>query len=442
MHTALSKLIYLSLSLAIASLNAEDKSAPEWVPTPGKFAPLERGHFLMGELVFVDHVNRLGAIRLCGNGESDPYHRAEPHRFAMLPYGTIRYQGAPADLRDIPIGTVLHGWFFLPPEGDETVPEPPEGKNKYFRPYTHCAALEDHSSYCQSRELKWKIQAVELMWEDPAEKSPHFPPNAQEGKGDWRKIHFPRGKLRAVRSGNETEDKLEGDQVFTIDRSTRLWRGRQNIDWEDLAPNTAWTPDMKGQQLVLNLEDGPEVQMNLTWSEYSEFGRFHISDIWLDGESRANAAELQRRRHVHHMEFRWLPARVDEVEHLGQGRGRVTATLFGGMDSSLYDPFLDGNRQTSRIKAASAENTLRSWWQEHDGMSGTLESVSEDKNPPHGSSGIQLEFEVHRVLEGFRPGRIIRIRPHHWPNVKLPPEERVKDLSERFPDTFHPRQSP
>ena len=32
------------------------------------------------------------------------------------PYGVIRYHGAPADLRDIPLGTVIHVRGFLPPD--------------------------------------------------------------------------------------------------------------------------------------------------------------------------------------------------------------------------------------------------------------------------------------------------------------------------------------
>ena len=31
----------------------------------------------------------------------------------MLPYGMVRYHNAPADLRDIPLGTVLHVRAFL-----------------------------------------------------------------------------------------------------------------------------------------------------------------------------------------------------------------------------------------------------------------------------------------------------------------------------------------
>ena len=195
------------LALFATPLAAESES-PDYVPEPGQFAPIERAHHLMGELVFVDPVNRLGAIRLGGNGTSDPYHRAEPHRFAMLPYGTIRYQGAPAELRDVPIGTVLHGWFFLAPEGDTTVPRPPQGKDKHFRPYTHCVALEDHSSYCQSRGLTWKISAIELSWEKGSKKHPDFPASAEEGFYH-RSLHpaLARARKRGV-GGSRSSRKL------------------------------------------------------------------------------------------------------------------------------------------------------------------------------------------------------------------------------------------
>ena len=58
-------------------------------------------------------VLRRGSLRLHVDGH---YHEGRLHHFAMLPYGMIRYRGAPAELRDIPIGTVLYGRFYLPPD--------------------------------------------------------------------------------------------------------------------------------------------------------------------------------------------------------------------------------------------------------------------------------------------------------------------------------------
>ena len=42
----------------------------------------------------------------------------------MLPYGSIYYHGAPAALQDIPLGTHLHGLFYLK-EPDDKSPPPP-----------------------------------------------------------------------------------------------------------------------------------------------------------------------------------------------------------------------------------------------------------------------------------------------------------------------------
>jgi hypothetical protein len=104
----------LGLSLLTTTAIAED--AP-FRPEAGKFPPLEKALSYRGELIFVDHANRRGSIRVQGSGM---FFRNDPHPIAMLPYGIVRYHGAPADLRDIPLGTVMHVHAFLPPD-----PRPP-----------------------------------------------------------------------------------------------------------------------------------------------------------------------------------------------------------------------------------------------------------------------------------------------------------------------------
>jgi hypothetical protein len=83
---------------------------------------------------------------------------------------------------------------------------------------------------------------------------------------------------------------------------------------------------------------------------------------------------------------------------------------------------------------AAAESTLRTWWPDHDGMDGKIVAVGRSESPvPFGSSGIQIKFDVELVLEGFRPGRIVKIRPHSWPKVKPPYEELIKGPEDRWP---------
>ena len=142
------------------------------------------------------------------------------------------------------------------------------------------------------------------------------------------------------------------------------------------------------------------------------------------------AIERQRQRHIRHIHTRWMPARVDTIQYGEFGQATITATLFGGMDDSLYAEFKSGNGG----KMAAAENTLRTWWPDHDGMDGRIISIEKTEDKPQlGSSGIQIQFEVSLILEGFRPGRIVRIRTQGWPNVKPPVEERVRSFEDRWP---------
>jgi hypothetical protein len=61
-----------------------------------------------------------------------------------------------------------------------------------------------------------------------------------------------------------------------------------------------------------------------------------------------------------------------------------------------------------------------------------------------GSSGIQVRFETDLIIEGIRPGRVVRVKPASWPNVQVPREEFLGDSSSnpesRFPSpTIFPK---
>lgn len=192
----------------------------EYVPKAGEFPPPGAGVYLAGELVEIDHVNRRGAIRLVGDNDDSRYHSAPSHRFAMLPFGWLRYHGAPAELRDIPIGTVLHGTFLLPPSGDTTIPP---SKDKYVPRHSHALALEDDFSFYRRQGRAWKPASVSLTY-------------YMQGKKDWRALPIHAGTLTATPTGTGTNG-LTGEQKFTVDRSTRLWRGNGLVEWEDLGPD-------------------------------------------------------------------------------------------------------------------------------------------------------------------------------------------------------------
>lgn len=384
-------------------------------PVAGEFPPLEKAHSYRGELVFVDHANRRGSIRVQGDGM---FFRNDPHPFAMLPYGMVRYHGAAADLRDIPLGTVLHVRGFLPPDPETSaVPVlPVDSKNKdanhnrgagIFPAENHVLLLEDEPSYCLRKGKIWKLKEVDIT-------------NNQ-------------GMIVAIRQATEGGGDGAGEEAMTFDAATRIWRGRECLGVEELIADGTWPAS--GSKLL----DGQPVLLGITWrpTPNGVFTRFHISDIWLDDTAIERAARNQTETHKAFIRSRWMPAWVDDVEYGKFGRAVVTATLFGGMDESLYADF----KKDVSAMMNGAESTLKhaggNYGPAHMASRGSiLEVTKADGEAPLGSSGIQIRFETDLIIEGIRPGRVVRIQPAGWPQVDLPREEFVSDGNnpeDRFP---------
>jgi hypothetical protein len=133
-----------------------------------------------------------------------------------------------------------------------------------------------------------------------------------------------------------------------------------------------------------------------------------------------------------------MPAYVDAVEYGKFGRAKVTATLFGGMDPSLYADF----KKDVGVLMNASENTLKhvggAYGPAHMCSRGPMLEVTKSSDgAPLGSSGIQIRFETDLIIEGIRPGRVVRVRPSGWPQVDVPREEYLNDggfnLDDRFP---------
>lgn len=362
---------------------------------PVVFPPAEEARAYRGELVFVDHVNRRGSLRLQVDGV---YREIAPHPFAMLPYGMIYYRGAPAELRDIPIGTVLYGRFYLPPDlATSVVPVVKQAKAGLPRE-NHAILLEDGPSLCLREGKSWKLKQVTTKVES--------------------------GELTVQLDREDGGEGLGGEHKITIDSSTRIWRGKELLCIGDLMAEGTWA---KGGTKAC---DDLPIHLGLTWHPRYLYQQFHAADIWLDEVASNVARERQRQVRIRHIRYRWMPARVDSVEYGEFGEATVQVTLFGGMDESLYADFKTGTGG----QMAASESTLRTYWPDHDGMEGRIEAVERvDGEVPLGSSGIQVTFSVNLVLEGFRPGRIVRIRPNSWPRVKPPKEELINGFQDRWP---------
>lgn len=384
-------------------------------PEAGLFPPLEKAHRYRGELVFVDHANRRGSIRVQGDGM---FFRNDPHPFAMLPYGVIRYHTAAADLRDIPLGTVLHVYGYLPPDPrTSAVPVlPVDNKLRdanhnrgagIFPAENHVLLLEDEPSHCQRLGLVWKLVDIE--------------------------INQFRGAITARREPKAGVSGEVADEQLTFDAATRVWRGRERLTVEDLVAEGTWPAS--GKQSL----QSQTVTLGIMWKPTPEgvFTRFHISDIWLDDVSLERAAQSQAETHKAFLRARWMPAFVGSVEYGEFGRAIITATLFGGMEESLYADFKAGVSAMMNGVEDTLKHTGGNYGPAHMASRGTILEVTEaPEEPPLGSSGIQIRFETDLVIEAIRPGRVVRVCPGSWPQVNLPREEFIGDgnnPSDRFP---------
>jgi hypothetical protein len=384
-------LLAAALAVGIADRLAADEKTV--APPYGTFPDAAAGVPLMGELIDVDPINRRGLLRPGGDLAPDRYSRFLGQPFALLPYGMVYYHGAPAELKDIPPGTVLHGVFFRPPPGDDSVPRPnPRDKVdaqrlKYQIDETHALWLEDDVSFYRRHGQSWKVTGIETS------------------EADGRQF------LVVTSEGKQAPAGLNGEQKFCIDGSTRVWKGKEFAGLADVAP-------------------GQIVQVNLTWDPNWGYGKFHVLDLWLDEQALAVAAEVQRQTHLRYQRYHWLPGWIDKVTYdsdAKNGTGTVFVTLFGGLDPSLYDEVAEAKSAQVGI----AEPTLRTWRKDQDAEGGRIVEVTKTPEPPPGSSGMQIQVHVGQMLVGFRAGGIVRVGLSHFPAGVIPPEERVNGLEDR-----------
>ena len=390
------------LSLGLSFLSSLVAADEPFRPETGKFPPLEKAYTYRGVLAFADHANRRGSLRVETPGE---FFRNPPHPFAMLPYGIVRYHGAPADLRDVPLGTVMCLRAFLPPDPKTSSVPVLERGNPERPAENHVLLLEDEPSVCLREGMVWKLKEVDVQANQALILAAREP--------------------RAVGDGNAKVETL------TSNAATRFWRGRECLNVDDVIADGFWPASGKktlGDQAVL---------LGLTWEPTPNgvFLRYHVSDIWLDEAAMQRATRIQTETHKALIRSRWMPAWVDAVEYGKFGRAKVTATLFGGMDASLYADFKAG----SSAQMSSVENTLKhthgDYSPAHMASGGAILEVTRlPGDAPPGSSGIQIRFETDQIIEGIRPGRVVRVRPTSWPLVNLSREEYLRDsIEERFP---------
>lgn len=391
---SLSRFAVLCLSLSVACLHAADppkfrtddgadKSLPWFSLVDGQFPPENSAHAISGELIQVDHLERQFHLRVDRDDSQQAGHFDLPLDSVMLPYGSVYYHGAPAALQDIPLGTHLHGLYYLKAADDKA----PPASAAYRRvtseaAFKRCFRLEDDFSFHDRQKQTWKIDTVNLV-----EK-----------------------KLTATlqREGIATG----APKVFDLLGSTRVWQGT-------------------GFGTLELLQPGQLVQFNLTWATL--YGPGRILEIWLDEPSRQLATAQQVERHRTHIRERGLPGWIKAVDDDQQ---IVTITFFDGVDPQLFGELKGINvkphgwpfsKQEDDPKApkggiAVARESLMTYDPVNDRKGGNILAIEKVPVCP-GCSGVQIQVKCCMLLEGHRPGGIVRFYPAPWKVNALPHEE-------------------
>ncbi len=389
-----SLLVFFCLSLSFASLHAADapkfrtdanpdKSLPWFQLVDGQFPPENSAHAISGELIQVDHLERRFQLRVDRDDSQQAGFMDLPLDSVMLSYGSIYYHGAPAALQDIPLGTHLHGEYYLKAPDDKS----PSTVGPYRRvtseaAFKRCLRLEDDFSFFARQKQSWKIDAVNLV-----EK-----------------------KLTAtLQSDGQAVGK---PKLFNLLFSTRVRVGTGFGTLESLAAEQT-------------------VQSNITWATL--YGPGRILEIWLDEPSRQLATAQQLERHRDQVRDHGLPGWIDAVDDEPQ---IVTITFFDGVDPKLFTeltgineephgwPFSKREDDPKAPKGgiAVARECLMTYDPVNDRKGGNILAINKVPVVP-GCSGVQIKVKCCMLLEGHRPGRIVRFYPAPWKVNALPHEE-------------------
>lgn len=374
----------LARALGLLAILVSCVCAEDYVPKANEFPPIEHAVYLAGELALVDPINRRGAIRLdCKVGDAKRSQHGPLHYFAMLPCGEVWRHAAPANLRDIPIGSHVQGYFFVPPAGHEDViPPPPEDLAELIPKQNHALLIEDDISFYQRQGQNWKIVSI-----DPET-----------------------SKMQVESVGKTAEDGISGALTLDYDLATRVWRAGRPAGVDSIEP---------GSIVQINFARGNN------WRDH-EFG---VNDIWLDAESREQSAELQRRQNVRYQRKRWIPGRIESVVNHDYGGGLIDIVIYGGVAQQLLDN-LEADKD-ERVAVCAAEPTLRTWTHRSDRVFGKITEFEIVENPPVGFSGVRLHMKFAEILDHFRPGNSVRVKAENWLWISNTPEERIKSLEER-----------
>jgi len=198
-------------------------------------------------------------------------------------------------------------------------------------------------------------------------------------------VDLPEGNLKLTKQNIAKNQPDAGHQELLVDGETRVWKGEQQIKLGDLAV---------GDELLFTL-NGKDAQ-----------GRGHCADLFVGAETHKLATQRERNIHTAFLKTRGIPGWIDKVD----GK-KLTVTLFSGDPQTFKQTYMGDFNVRRDLYAAVANDELRTYDPGPDETRCQLLEILKGSDGCYGSSGVTLVLEARLLLEGHRPGHILRISP-------------------------------
>jgi hypothetical protein len=288
---------------------------------------------------------------------ADFYHRSGTFRtntgelvdFTMPPYGTVYHRNAEAELRDVPLGTFL--LFFLHQDASGA--------------FTRVATMQDEFTMLVGHGLVYRLD---------------------QARAD---------RLTVTKLKKSDAAKPEvGTNELLVDAATRVWRGKDRITLAELKP---------GDELAVQLGGCVAIK-----------GPRRTTDIWVGAETHQALTAQQFETHRTFLKQRGVPAWIEKVE----GR-QLTVAMFASDRANLLALFKAEGiapeqwaKENRYMDVVVADPNLRTYNPPVDRQHSRLVSTTVAPSGVYGFSGERWVLEPKLLLEGHRPGRIVRLFIH------------------------------
>lgn len=120
--------------------------------------------------------------------------------------------------------------------------------------------------------------------------------------------------------------------------------------------------------------------------------------------------DAQRQKFVAFTQARGLAGRVD-----GTDGKTLTVTFFSGAPDQFIANWGEAFQPGKEVRVCPANDELRTWNAATVAEKGTVIALDAIPAEGHGNSGRRITIQVGHQLEGFRPGRIVRVFGAGWP---------------------------